>query len=796
MLTTQQDADAALEEVVRLISGTHLGQAEERLTAAIDALSPALFDGLEPRLRDVASMFFRKRRATILSRIDERSAIPRPAVSPVRLSDFVDDLREGLDDLGERHIFQWSTYYRDYLSEVIDRAIRLSNSPLYASDVNREVSDALRDHTISIFTKGYRHNQRLGVEDNAIQKSLNGLQRFLSLPLELYSEQASRLRPGARARGLRAVCSAIILGVIEGFAQTHFGGLTGSDMLSGNRRWWLHAVAFLREVDLRQVLAVLNRDDLLEGLEQTVIPTARALDRLSDTPEEDLFALPGFGSYDWHTERLEIALHTPFWVESTKYVTLHCYLSSASVSAGSLREAGARGVTAVIGAVPPDLMEWVSSQTGLRVNVATTFGGSARAEDVANRVLQILSIATARQRGTDGSTTPIGFNFARTFPLDDPAPPKFFHVYRSSVRELLRGLDTQSGVRLWCSVRRSGKTTACFDLGASSGGMEIVSQTCDPTDQQPASDLIYAEFVRALERKRQLPGDFLDNTVRNAAANPKAETFTLVLDEYETLFERMRLAAVRDPEVRYAVVQPMLNQMVSFSRSNLIVFMGQRPNAHFILMDQNQLSPYVKQDTFPLFAHNEFDPSSEFRDLVRKVLTENVGYDNSFVMSVYSETSGHPFLTVNVLVAFVDWLIERKRPIASLNFTLDDFSAFRKQKLTRRELSTSAEFAFFRRAVTHALSDEGRNSTPWLHAVYAVLRTLAQTGDESLSRPVGVVASVLAKMGESRAGRLSVDELVSSAAQANFFDLDGDILRPKIPLLARISGAVEVGADW
>ena len=40
-----------------------------------------------------------------------------------------------------------------------------------------------------------------------------------------------------------------------------------------------------------------------------------------------------------------------------------------------------------------------------------------------------------------------------------------------------------------------------------------------------------------------------------------------------------------------------------FSHENLLVFPGQEPGKHFILMDQNQIAPYVRPEPFPLFEH-------------------------------------------------------------------------------------------------------------------------------------------------------------------------------------------------
>ena len=96
---------------------------------------------------------------------------------------------------------------------------------------------------------------------------------------------------------------------------------------------------------------------------------------------------------------------------------------------------------------------------------------------------------------------------------------------------------------------------------------------------------------------------------------------------------------------------PCLSQMVAFSTSNLLVFLGQRPDAHAILMSQNQLSPLVRQDSFPLFEHTDGSTTSEFAQFLEKVLS-GLSMSAGFINSVYAETSGHPYLTVNLMTDF------------------------------------------------------------------------------------------------------------------------------------------------
>jgi hypothetical protein len=392
-----------------------------------------------------------------------------------------------------------------------------------------------------------------------------------------------------------------------------------------------------------------------------------------------------------------------------------------------------------------------------------------------------------------GNTT-LQQNFARDFPLQNPALTRFFYVYRSSVRDLLRTFERGSGVRLWCSVRRSGKTTACADLGSTTGQAIVVSQTCDSTGHIPDGDVFYKAVCAALARGDQLADDFFVELVRVQGFGQGAieARYIFILDEYESLFGRLKAALRQDSDLRYTVVQPLLNQMVSYARENLLVFLGQQPHAHYILMDQNQLSAYVQQDPFPLFSHDAGTLRGEAPALLAKILSERSEFDSDFADAVYAETAGHPFLTVNVMVEFVDWLIEGRRPAAKLQFDAGDFARFRGARITPSRLSTAPDYAFFRHAIAEALGAQGRASNPWLHAVYVVMRELADASPHDLmvSRSDFARMCKRAQLGDLG---LTPDELLATAAQANFLSHDANTVRPTIPLLGRIA-AVTVPA--
>jgi hypothetical protein len=364
---------------------------------------------------------------------------------------------------------------------------------------------------------------------------------------------------------------------------------------------------------------------------------------------------------------------------------------------------------------------------------------------------------------------------------------RYFHVYRASVRELLRTFERRNGVRLWCSVRRSGKTTACVDLGSTTEGTVVVSQTCETTGQIPEGSVFYDSVCEALSKGRQLEPSYLTEIVaRLSPTDSDGGRVVFVLDEYETLFGRLKSAVAREPDLRYSVAQPLLNQMVAFTRDNLLVFLGQQPNAHFILMDQNQLSAYVEQDTFPLFEHDAGALHGELAELIRKVLTERVSIDASFIDGVYRETSGHPYLTVNLLVELVEWLIETRRPVSSLQLDGDDLEKFTKQKLRPKDLNLSPEYRFFRQAISEALASETRTVTPWLHAVYSCIRGIVRASPETLRCSLDDFEGIVENARLPELG-MDADYLLGTGSQANFLEYDQDGVWPKIRLLARIA---------
>lgn len=360
---------------------------------------------------------------------------------------------------------------------------------------------------------------------------------------------------------------------------------------------------------------------------------------------------------------------------------------------------------------------------------------------------------------------------------------------------MLHRIEGENGARVWASVRRSGKSTACQDLGHSIGGSLIISQSCESTDPEPEKTHIFTEILHALESGSRLKGEFFETQIRRLVRGTfyRGQKKILLLDEYETLLENLRIALKQDPDLRYLVAQPLLSQMTSFAAQNLLIFVGQRPDAHFIIMDQNQLSPYVVQDTFPLFKHAG-EANSEFSVLVEKVLTERVDFTMGFVDQIFRLTNGHPFLSVNVLTDYCDWAIEKRLPLTRESFADESAKAFVAERLVREKLKASPNYEFFRRMARHSLSPEAKKSVPWIYVAGELLRFCGSEGTDGLWRvSLDDFRRTYSDLDGSLLLDMEADEFLNGAEAANFFVRTPDnSVGPMIPILSAIYGLVDV----
>ena len=800
------EIEVVLDQVEQLVWKVRLTEADERLRSLLKTIGPAELRVWDPELRATIGRFLPKRRralTTLLDELQQETATIVPNVSaevePVRLSRagpqrggndivrLVRTLEETLRDLSDNHIFQWATFYRDNLGVHFRDLMLLSSDPDAELGIE-ETRELFRRHSREIFTKGYLRASRASSPAQAQHKAVGGLQRFLDLPVEFYSARLSGELTTVSAVMLRRLASAMLVGVLEGFASINTGVFKGAEVLSANLRNWLHVTAFITGDHLGPLQNSAFADATIASISSTLLPLSKTLDRVI-SEASGYFPLPAMAQYHSNSQRLDISIQPPKFAPERELIEIQCHLGPLPVAKAELEEALGRRVGVIIALVPPETMKALARDTRFDdiLLPISNHGGDAQGL-TQERLLVTLEAAIYRRQSPQVGDRPLEYNFAREFPLNNPFLTRYSHVVRTSVKDMLRTFERRNGVHLWCSVRRSGKTTAGLDLGATSIDTILINQTCDSTGQSPNDSLLYEMICAALSDGKQLSGTFLTEALKSCAPEQQLNDrrAVLVLDEYETLFGQLRTAAAYEERLRYTVVQPILNQLVAFAKDNLLVFLGQQPNAHFILMDQNQLSPYVEQDPFPLFTYSSSD-GGEFSELLGKVLRNRATFDPAFAFRLYAETSGHPYLTVNIMVEYVEWLIRMKRSTKSLHFTLDDARSFATRMLRRDRISVSPEYEFFRDgAIPQALSPSGKERNPWLYSMYSIIRTIAIEDPIAFTCPRGDFDAMVERLGLPQLG-LSADYILNTGSQANFLSYTDRIVYPRIRLLARIA---------
>lgn len=780
--------DDVLDQITVLCAAVRLQEAQEVLSSLIGELGPDELRVWEADLLTAIGLFLPKRRrqlaellSTALAEVgDNREVGEGESAVSREMRTTLDRFQEDLTELSEYHIFQWGSWYRDAFTKFEDQFLeathRGQSSTPVPSLVVREMLDA---HAYEIFTKGYDHTRRRGDQSLSLGKARAGLQRFLDIPVEYYSAGLAREPTAQEAGVLRKLTSSILAGILRGFSRCEFGQLDGAAIMAPRPEPWVHALAFLTAPDM---------DSVLDRLEPVSGPLrfsecrafSAGVDRFAAAARR-FVPLPSLSEFRNAHQTLEITLGPSGASGTGSPISSIVALSDHSLSPSLLIQAQRDGVSAVVGRADDETWAFIAVEPQYDLLVIDP----TRLQDPVESLARLLERAAFR--GVSGvASQPIRHNYAREFPIGNPFLARYYRVERPSVRDLLRTVERRNGVRLWCSVRRSGKTTAGLDLASISPDVDVITQTCDDTGQILEEQVLYRRVISALEDGRHLDSNFLGDALADCSApNAESEKKVLILDEYETLFGTLAAEGMADARLRYSVVQPLLNQFVSFSRDNLVVFLGQQPTAHHIFMDQNQLSPYVLQDQFPLFRHSS--PYDEFPELLSRILTARVIFDDGFARRVFAETAGHPYMTVNLMVDLVDWLIAGERRTDRLSLTKSDFDEFAIAQLTKSKLVESASYQFFRDAVIgEALGAMGKRQSPWLHAVYGCMREICLESPVSLSITRSDFSALFNHLGYAQLG-ITPEYLLTTAASSNFFEYDSLRVSPKIRLLGRLA---------
>src|SRR4051812_10671033 len=128
--------DEELRQIERLVRTVRPADAEHRLRALVATMGEEQLHAWEPDFRAVIAEFLPKRRIELDALLD--GALQPARETPVAASadethsddavfpELVARVREDLDDLSRRHIFQWATAYRDRVSSAFDDALQVS----------------------------------------------------------------------------------------------------------------------------------------------------------------------------------------------------------------------------------------------------------------------------------------------------------------------------------------------------------------------------------------------------------------------------------------------------------------------------------------------------------------------------------------------------------------------------------------------------------------------------------------------------------------------------------------------
>lgn len=798
-----------LDAVRELIRDVKPAEAEARLTALIKSLGNDDLQHWKTEIESVSKPLLKKRHKQVCQLIEDRltaysqnagvdegggvkGGSERESRSPDQI---VQSIAADFSELSHFHIFQWATYYRDYIERAIASLVNDLPAPKLEPALDR-FRDIVASHAEEIFERGFRFKveEQHRPEITAHLTAITGLQRFCELAVEHYSSAAIKIRESQKRIILRKVVSGFLSAALSSFAGCSFGARTGTQLMAAHRVQWVHYLAFLDSSGADRLAAAMGQGTTGEIIRRYLRPIAYAIDKASLVNDGDVW-LPQISQYFHDQRRLEILLHSPRAKEHTKLVEVFVLVDSDVPALSTLKEAEARGVKLIVCGLKADVAASAMAERLQNVIVNCLESGQD-ASAAQKRALAILKGAIIQGQGGQSASMKLEYNFTRIFPLNNPFQSRYFHVVRRSVRSLLREIEGRSGVRLWCSVRRSGKTTACFDLGGALPGTDVIVQTCDNTHNDESASSLFEQIVAELESGRAIPKNFFRDAVSGlkVGGSPN-DRVILILDEYETLFGRLRRAARFDPDVLYAVVYPLLSQMVAYSRDNMIVFVGQQPNAHFIFMEQNPLSAYVKQDSFPLFAHSPGSSSSEFSDLVEKVLTEQWSATGRFMDSLYGETAGHPFLTVNLIVSFVEWLIAKDTKVGEVKFDSASWSAFAESELAYHKIALNTEFQFFLEAASDAMGETGKATSPWLWSLYRSIRHFAEEFGARGSCALNDFVALYQRMGLGSSG-IAAEEVLRTGADSNFLSVTSDgWVSVGIPLLARIAASATPRID-
>ena len=771
---------AKADELFRLIV---LGSDHATLTLISHDLSEILEEFEKTRKRDLGHLL-----QQALQRGPRHVPAQNISFNPAPAASAFESYQMRMDDLADKHIFQWATFYKDNCAFILkDVVSRLPTMHDY-TDVEERIQQIFSNHSHDIFSRGYSRVLERGLaHEIGLAKSLRGLQQFMHVIVGLLRAQ----REGAPSRTQAAmywdIASAMITGVLLGYRRVVVDELIGREVLNDYLTAWLPMLGFCR--GRHAVMLAEPGESALIASEAAVFSLLLGVDRWTyqaATPP----VMPKYSRVIIGLSRLDVTYSVGV-DRVSQDVGATAFFAGPLLHKGDLENAVALGMT-VVAELTSSTSEWVDTNcTHEVVDASDAQGQITNFSTLAETVAAALTVRSAPVTSQSLSGR-LPRNYASDFPLDDPLFREGqFEVERHSVNRIIQGLQRGIGAYVWCSVRRSGKTTSAEAVAGAAGDRMVVVQSMDHRPNSPEVNLLSSRVRMAFEAGNAIPETFFSELVKDCVvattqANAPRRNLVLIIDEYESLFETIDTYTRRDSDLKALVSLPLISQMLGFSMKNTLLFMGQRPDAHMILLSQNQLSPNVRQYAFPLFEHQPGAPS-EFATLVSRVLSENLRVNDAFIEAVYQETKGHPYLTVNVLVDFCDWLMGSTTFELGVELSAKYFHDFSRERLDIAALRNSPHYRLFHKMLAEFSSETSREQEPWLYAVTSILREIVKRHPKRMNCSLAAFDQ-LAKPYEDLA-RTPARQLLSSAAMANFLHETNGAVYAGIPLMARLAAS-------
>ena len=358
-----------------------------------------------------------------LSRVTSKELIQQGFIDPS--SSLVVTFQRALDELAQRHIYQWSTFYRDCMATHLSLFVEKMQH-IAPDRVEHALFEPLANHARDIFNRGYHYARKKHSHDDAVKKSMNGLSRFLELPLDFYSARTSNVSGHRAAVALRVVVSAALRGILEGYSTVSLDRHNGSMVLSEFHQQWAHCVAFLVPRHAEAAVSYVEPGSFRHGLEMCVLPLLDGIQRAFDQGSDDYSPMPVAAQYLLSQRRLDITVRPPADSESQRLIEARVFLDETVVSIADLDDAVVQQVKLLVAPLKPDIWTLVKERPS---RAAVVVPASGPRVSVASHAYEVWKDAVFTFRNKLTSALPITYNFAREFPLYEPGKARFFTLY-------------------------------------------------------------------------------------------------------------------------------------------------------------------------------------------------------------------------------------------------------------------------------------------------------------------------------------------------------------------------------